>query len=63
MSPRSCTNPTAPRERSGRQKHIIAARAGFHPHSPTTYLDKCMGQIEMTLNSIHPYEYDPRISA
>ncbi len=27
------------------------------------YLDKCMGQIELTLNIIHPYEYDPRISA
>jgi hypothetical protein len=46
------------------KNHIIASRAGgFHPHSPTTYLDKCMEQIELTLNIIHPYEYDPRIFA
>ena len=43
--------------------HLIAARAGFHRDCPTIYLDKCVQQIEMVLNLIHPYEYDPTISA
>ncbi len=44
--------------------HIIATRAGFHQDCPHIYLDKCLGQIELTLNLIiHPYEYDPTISA
>jgi hypothetical protein len=43
--------------------HIIATRAGFHRDCPHTYLDKCLPQIEITMNVLHPYEYDPRISA
>ena len=43
--------------------HIIATRAGFHRDCPHVYLDKCLVQIEITLNTIHPYEYDPRVSA
>ncbi len=43
------------------KNHLIAVRAGFHRDCPTTYIDKCIFQIEMTLNIIHPYEYDPTI--
>jgi hypothetical protein len=45
------------------KNHLIAARAGFHKDCPTIYLDKCIHQIEMALNLLHPYEYDPTISA
>jgi hypothetical protein len=45
------------------KNHIIAVRAGFHADCPHTYLDKGIMQIEMTLNTIHPFEYDPTISA
>jgi hypothetical protein len=45
------------------KNHVIATRAGFHPHSPHIYLDKCLQQIEMTLNVVRPFEYDPTISA
>jgi hypothetical protein len=45
------------------KNHIIATRAGFHPHCPHIYLDKCLFQIEMTLNVIRPFEYDPNLSA
>jgi hypothetical protein len=45
------------------KNHIIAARAGFYPECPHTYLDKCLYQIEMTLNIVRPFEYDPSISA
>jgi hypothetical protein len=45
------------------KNHSIAVRAGFHPDCPTALLDKCLPQIELILNLIHPYEYDPRISA
>jgi hypothetical protein len=45
------------------KNHIIAVRAGFHRECPPTYLDKGLQQIELTLNTIHPYEYDPTISA
>ena len=45
------------------KNHLIAVRAGFHRDCPTIYLDKCLEQIEMTLNIIHPFEYDPTISA
>ncbi len=45
------------------KNHIIATRAGFHKECPDTFLDKCLYQIEMTLNNIHPFEYDPAISA
>ena len=43
--------------------HIIATRAGFHRDCPHVYLDKCLAQMEMTLNVLHPYEYDPSRSA
>jgi hypothetical protein len=45
------------------KNHIIAVRAGFHRDCPATYLDKGLMQIEMTLDTIHPYEYDPTVSA
>ncbi len=45
------------------KNHMIATRAGFHQDCPTTFVDKCLYQIEITLNVIHPYEYDPAISA
>jgi hypothetical protein len=45
------------------KNHLIAARAGFHKDCPTIYLDKRIYQIEMALNLLHPYEYDPKISA
>jgi hypothetical protein len=45
------------------KNHIIATRAGFHPECPNTYLDKCLTQIEMTLNILRPFEYNPYISA
>jgi hypothetical protein len=43
--------------------HLISARAGFHRDCPTIFLDKCISQIEMTLNLAHPFEYDPMISS
>jgi hypothetical protein len=45
------------------KNHIIATRSGFHRDCPHTYLDKCLAQMELTLNLIRPFEYDPRISA
>ena len=45
------------------KNHIISIRAGFHRDCPTSYLDKCVAQIEMTMNVMHPYEYDPQLSA
>ncbi len=45
------------------KNHIIAVRAGFHRDCPATYLDKGLLQIEMTLNTIHPYEYNSTLSA
>jgi hypothetical protein len=45
------------------KSHIIATRAGFHRDCPHTLLDRMIYQIEMKLNTMHPYEYDPRISA
>jgi hypothetical protein len=45
------------------ENHIIATRAGFHLHCPHVYLDKCLMQIELTLNIIRPFEYDPTVSA
>ncbi len=45
------------------KNHIIAVRAGFHPDCPTTYLDKTLFQMKMTLNIVRPFEYDPAISA
>jgi hypothetical protein len=45
------------------KNHIIAVRAGFHRECPETFIDKCLFQLELTLNLLHPFEYDPRISA
>jgi hypothetical protein len=43
--------------------HMIAVQAGFHRDCPHRYLDVCVAQMELTLNILHPYEYDPQISA
>lgn len=45
------------------KNHIISTRAGFHPDCPHAYLDKCLVQIELTLNIVRPFDYDPSISA
>ena len=45
------------------KNHIIAPRSGFHRDCPHTYLDRYFVQMKLTLNLIHPFEYDPRISA
>ena len=45
------------------KNHIIATRAGFHPDFSHIYLDKCLPQMELALNIIHPFEYDETISA
>jgi hypothetical protein len=45
------------------KNHIIATRAGFHRDCPETFIDKCLFQVELTMNLLHPYEYDPAISA
>jgi hypothetical protein len=45
------------------KNHIIAIRAGFHADCPHLYLDKCLAQIEMTLNILRPFEYNPAVSA
>ena len=45
------------------KNHIIASRAGFHRDCPHTYLDKCLTQIELTLNLVRPFDYDPSHSA
>jgi hypothetical protein len=38
------------------QNHMISVRAGFDPACPDNFLDKCLFQIEMTLNTLHPFE-------
>jgi hypothetical protein len=45
------------------KNHLIAVRAGFHSDCPETFIDRCLFQQELTLNLLHPFEYDPRISA
>jgi hypothetical protein len=45
------------------KNHIIVPRAGFHPDCSHAILDKCLTQMELTLNIIHPFEYDETISA
>jgi hypothetical protein len=45
------------------KNHMLAVRAGFHRDCSASYLDQCMFQVEVTLNLLHPYEYDPAISA
>jgi hypothetical protein len=37
------------------KSHVIATRAGFHRDFPQIYLDKCLTQIELTLNVLHPF--------
>jgi hypothetical protein len=36
------------------KNHMIAVRAGFDPSCPATFLDRCLFQIELTLNILHP---------
>ncbi len=45
------------------KNHMIAVRAGFHSECPVTFLDRCLFQIELTLNIVHPLEYNPLVSA
>jgi hypothetical protein len=45
------------------KNHIVAVRTGFHRDCPHTYLDKGLQQMEITLNVLHPFEYDPTLSA
>jgi hypothetical protein len=45
------------------KNHVISSRAGFHPDCPAIFLDRCFFQIELTLNIIRPFDYDPTISA
>jgi hypothetical protein len=45
------------------KNHMIAARAGFDTSCPSTFVDRCLFQIELTVNIIHPFEYDTTISA
>jgi hypothetical protein len=45
------------------KNHVIATRTGFRPDFSHACLDKCLPQMELTLNVIHPFEYDDNISA
>ncbi len=45
------------------KNHFIAVRAGFHPECSNSFIDRCLFQIELTLNILHPFEYDPSMSA
>jgi hypothetical protein len=45
------------------KNHMIATRAGFHPDCLHAYLEKCLCQIELTLNIVRPFDYDPSRSA
>jgi hypothetical protein len=45
------------------KNHMIATRAGFHPDCSHAYLNKCLPQIVIILNLIHPFEYNDSISA
>ncbi len=45
------------------KNQIVATRAGFHPDFSHAFLDKCLPQMELALNVIHPFEYDDNISA
>jgi hypothetical protein len=45
------------------KNHMIAVRSGFHKDCPNTFMDRCLFQVELTLNLLHPFEYDPMISA
>jgi hypothetical protein len=45
------------------KNHMISVRAGFHPDCSLEHMDRCLMQIEMTLNIVRPFEHDPQISA
>jgi hypothetical protein len=45
------------------KNHIIATRAGFLLDFSHAILDKCLPQMDLALNIIHPFEYDNSISA
>ncbi len=45
------------------KNHVIAKRAGFHPDCRHACIDKCLLQIELTLNIVKPFDYDPTKSA
>jgi hypothetical protein len=45
------------------KNHIVATRAGFHPDFSHAFLDKCLPQMKLALNVIHPFEYDNNVSA
>ena len=45
------------------KNHLISVRSGFHPDCPTDHIDRCLSQIEMTLNVVRPFEYQPQVSA
>jgi hypothetical protein len=42
---------------------MIATRSSFHKDCPNTFMDRCLFQVELTLNLLHPFEYDPTVSA
>jgi hypothetical protein len=46
-----------------RQESYHRGAAGFHLDCPPSYLDKALFQMEMTLNIVRPFEYDPAVSA
>jgi hypothetical protein len=37
------------------KNHIVATRAWFHRDCPHTYSEKCLSQMKLTLNCLHPY--------
>jgi hypothetical protein len=45
------------------KNHIIAVRSGFHRDCSQSLIDRCLFQVELTLNLMHPFEYDPDVSA
>jgi hypothetical protein len=53
---------SAEAKRANRAERAIRT-ARFHPDFSHTFLDKCLPQMELALNGIHPFEYDGNISA
>jgi hypothetical protein len=45
------------------KNHMISVRAGFPPDCSLEHMDRCLMQIEMTLNIVRPFEYDAQLSA
>ncbi len=45
------------------KNHIIATRARFHQDCLPSFLDKCLVQMEMAVNIVRSFEFDPGISA